>query len=63
MSGTVKTSAAAHTVDDDDRPAELARKLGQWLDAHGIRWCWSYEGDSWIHGGVPAARQVPGGIR
>ena len=50
--------------DDNDglrrHHAELVRKLGQWLDARGIRWCWSYEGGPWIHGGVA---QVPGGVR
>jgi hypothetical protein len=39
--------------------ARLVAELGQWLDARHIRWCWSFEGDPWIHGHVPAAR--PGG--
>jgi hypothetical protein len=36
--------------------AGLVTALSQWLDAHRIRWCWSFEGDPWIHGHVPAAR-------
>jgi hypothetical protein len=34
--------------------AGLVAALGRWLDAHGVGWCWSYEGDPWIHGHVPA---------
>jgi hypothetical protein len=36
--------------------AGLVAALGQWLNARGIGWCWSFEGDPWIHGHVPAAR-------
>lgn len=36
--------------------ARLVAELGRWLDARHIRWCWSFEGDPWIHGHVPAAR-------
>lgn len=35
--------------------AGLVAALGRWLDAHRIRWCWSFEGEEWIHGHVPAS--------
>jgi hypothetical protein len=36
--------------------AGLVAELGRWLDAGRIGWCWSFEGDPWIYGHVPAAR-------
>lgn len=38
--------------------AELIRRLGQWLDAQGIRWCWSYEGSPWTDGAVPVSTET-----
>jgi hypothetical protein len=43
-----------------DHHAALVRKLGQWLDANGIRWCWVFENDEWIFGHVPASRPGSG---
>jgi hypothetical protein len=39
-----------------DHHAALVRTLGQWLDAHQVRWCWVFENDEWIFGHVPASR-------
>jgi hypothetical protein len=36
--------------------AGLVADLGRWLDAQGVRWCWSFEGAEWIFGHVPASR-------
>lgn len=36
--------------------AGLVRKLGQWLDACGVRWAWSFEDDPWLYVTVPPER-------
>jgi hypothetical protein len=46
-----------HGIDDvRGHHAGLVAELGRWLDAHAIGWCWSFDGEPWIHGHVPTAR-------
>jgi hypothetical protein len=54
----------AFTSDEDAMwhyHAGLVHELGQWLDARGIRWCWSFEGAPWIHGALEETGDIVNG--